>query len=77
MEAFFEAGLCDGSIGQDYYKMGELTVNYLYDLITGKGLSKPDKTFGDNNNIPWYSSGAVEVLPETYKQVFATLTPWQ
>jgi ribose transport system substrate-binding protein len=46
MEAFFEAGLCDGCCGQYYYKMGEQTVTYLYNLIKGKELPAPDLELG-------------------------------
>lgn len=75
MEAFFEAGLCDGCCGQYYYKMGEQTVTYLYKLIKGEELPEPDLELGESKT-PWYSTGTLAIKPADYKEVFAEMTPW-
>jgi ribose transport system substrate-binding protein len=75
MRAFFEAGLVDGAVGQNFYRMGEMTVTYLYNLITGKeALPKPDKMV--NNMTPWYSAGSAVVTPENWREVFGRMRPW-
>lgn len=75
MEAFFEAGLCDGCCGQYYYRMGEMTVTYLYDLIKGKDLPAADRELGESKT-PWFSTGTITIMPEDYKEIFAAMTPW-
>ena len=75
MEAFFEAGLCDGCCGQYYYKMGEQTVTYLYKLIKGEELPAPDLELGESKT-PWYSTGTLAIKPADYEAVFAEMTPW-
>ena len=76
MEAFFDAGLCDGCCGQYYYKMGEMTVTYLYNLITGaEELPAPDRELGESKT-PWFSTGTLNILPEEYKAVFGDMMPW-
>ena len=75
MEAFFEAGLCDGCCGQYYYKMGEQTVTYLYNLIKGIELPAPDLELGESKT-PWYSTGTLAIKPADYEAVFAEMTPW-
>lgn len=75
MEAFFEAGLCDGCCGQYYYKMGEQTVTYLYNLIMGEELPEPDLELGDSKT-PWYSTGTLAIEPADYEAVFSEMTPW-
>ena len=75
MEAFFEAGLCDGCCGQYYYKMGEQTVTYLYNLIKGEALPEPDLELGESKT-PWYSTGTLAIKPADYEAVFGEMTPW-
>ena len=75
MEAFFEAGLCDGCCGQYYYKMGEQTVTYLYNLIKGEELPAPDLELGESKT-PWYSTGTLAIKPADYEAVFGEMTPW-
>ena len=75
MEAFFEAGLCDGCCGQYYYAMGEMTVTYLYNLIKGEALPEPDLELGESKT-PWFSTGTLTIKPEDYEAVFADMTPW-
>lgn len=75
MEAFFEAGLCDGCCGQYYYKMGEQTVTYLYNLIMGEELPEADLELGDSKT-PWYSTGTLAIEPADYEAVFSEMTPW-
>ena len=75
MEAFFEAGLCDGCCGQYYYKMGEQTVTYLYKLIKGEELPEPDLELGESKT-PWYSTGTLAIKPADYEAVFGEMTPW-
>lgn len=55
MEAFFEAGLCDGCCGQYYYKMGEQSVTYLYSLIKDEALPESDLELG-KFKPPWHST---------------------
>lgn len=75
MEAFFEAGLCDGCCGQYYYKMGEQTVTYLYNLIKGEALPEADLELGESKT-PWYSTGTLAIEPADYEAVFGEMTPW-
>jgi ribose transport system substrate-binding protein len=75
MEAFFEAGLCDGCCGQYYYKMGEQTVTYLYNLIKGEELPEPDLELGESKT-PWYSTGTLAIKTADYEAVFGEMTPW-
>jgi len=73
MQPFFEAGLCEAAVGQDYYRMGELTVNYLYKLVMGETLPKGDKMEG---STPWYSSGSMDVTIDNWKEKFGAMKPW-
>lgn len=75
MEAFFKAGLCDGCCGQYYYKMGEMTVTYLYNLIKGEELPAPDRELGDSKT-PWFSTGTLAIRPADYEAIFSAMTPW-
>ena len=75
MEAFFDAGLCDGCCGQYYYKMGEMTVTYLYNLIKGEALPEPDLELGESKT-PWFSTGTLAIRPAEYKEIFGAMTPW-
>ncbi|MEG1515475.1 MAG: substrate-binding domain-containing protein [Clostridia bacterium] len=75
MKAFFDAGLCDGCCGQYYYKMGEMTVTYLYNLIKGETLPKPEKELGESKT-PWYSTGTLVIEPAQYQQIFSEMAPW-
>lgn len=75
MEAFFDAGLCDGCCGQYYYRMGEMTVTYLYNLIKGETLPAPDLEIGEAKT-PWFSTGTLTIRPKDYKEIFAAMTPW-
>ena len=75
MEAFFEAGLCDGCCGQYYYKMGEQTVTSLDKLIKGEELPEPDLELGESKT-PWYSTGTLAIKPADYEAVFGEMTPW-
>ncbi len=75
MEAFFEAGLCDGCCGQYYYRMGEMTVTYLYNLIKGEALPEADLEIGEAKT-PWFSTGTLAIMPEDYDAVFSAMTPW-
>lgn len=76
MEAFFDAGLCDGCCGQYYYKMGEMTVTYLYNLITGaEELPAPDRELGEAKT-PWFSTGTLNIMPAEYKDAFGAMMPW-
>jgi ribose transport system substrate-binding protein len=73
-KTFFEAGLCEGAVSQNYYRMGEMTVQYLYDLVTGKGLPKADKMI--NNTTPWFATGSFPVTPENWQAEFGKMKPW-
>ena len=76
MEAFFDAGLCDGCCGQYYYKMGEMTVTYLYNLITGaEELPAPERELGESKT-PWFSTGTLNIMPAEYKDAFGAMMPW-
>ena len=75
MEAFFQAGLCDGCCGQYYYKMGEQTVTYLYNLIKGEELPAPDRELGESKT-PWFSTGTLAIHPADYEEIFSAMTPW-
>jgi ABC-type sugar transport system substrate-binding protein len=71
---FFEAGLVDGAVSQNYTRMGEMTVEYLYNLLMGKGLPKPDTLV--ENRTSWYATGSFPVTPENWREEFAKMTPW-
>ena len=72
--AWFEAGLCEAAISQNYYRMGEMTVEYLHKLIIGEPLPPPDDKI--NNISPWYSTGFFAVTPENWQEEFAKMRPW-
>jgi ribose transport system substrate-binding protein len=72
--AWFEAGLCEAAVSQNYYRMGEMTVEYLYKLIKGETLPPPDKVI--NNTTPWYATGSFPVTPENWREEFAKMRPW-
>jgi ribose transport system substrate-binding protein len=73
MEVYFTQGLCSGAVGQDYYQMGQLTVEYLYKLVRGEALPPPDDDF---KGVDWYSTGVEIITPDNYKEVFAKKRPW-
>lgn len=75
IEAFFEAGLCDGVSGQYYYNMGKLAVEYLLKLVQGEELPAADSKL-EGTDIPWYSTGTLTIMPDAYEEAFAEMTPW-
>ncbi len=61
--AFFDKGLIDAAIGQNFYQMGYLSVVNLYKLIKGQPIdSVDDPQFGK-----FINTGVQEVTPENYK----------
>jgi len=72
--AWFEAGLVEAAVSQNYYRMGEMTVEYLYKLIVGEPLPPPDRMI--NNTTPWYATGSFPVTPENYVAEFNKMRPW-
>ena len=75
MEAFFDAGICDGCSGQFYYNMGEICITNLVKLVKGEELPEPDSYLAAGD--PFYSSGTLAVSADAYQDVFATMTPWE
>lgn len=73
MEVYFTKELCSGAVGQDYYQMGQLTVDYLYKLVRGEALPPKDEDF---KGVDWYSTGVEIVTPDNYKEIFAAKRPW-
>jgi ribose transport system substrate-binding protein len=73
MEVYFTQELCSGAVGQDYYRMGELVVEYLYKLVRGETLPPKDADF---KGVDWYSTGVEIITPENYKEVFGKKRPW-
>ena len=73
MEIYFTLELCSGAVGQDYYRMGELTVELLYKLVLGEQLPAKDDDF---KGVDWYSTGVEIVTPDNYKEIFAKKRPW-
>ncbi len=63
--AFFDEGLIDVAVGQNFYQMGYLSVKNLYNLITGgeveNGVEKEDF------NGLFIDTGGQIVTPENYK----------
>lgn len=61
--AFFDQGLIDVAIGQNFYQMGYLSVVNLYKLIKGEEIeATDDPQFGK-----FINTGVQEVTPENYK----------
>lgn len=73
MEVYFQQELCSGAVGQDYYRMGEMTVEYLYKLVRGETLPPKDDDF---KGVDWYSTGVEVVTADNYKEIFGKKRPW-
>lgn len=64
--AFFELGVLDVAVGQNFYSMGYDSVTALYDLIQGKTLEAPvDEAFG----CPFINTGVQIATAGDYKEV--------
>lgn len=73
MEVYFEKELTSGAVGQDYYTMGQMAVEYLYLLVKGEELPATDNEFA---GVPWFSTGVEVCTPENYVEIFAKKRPW-
>jgi len=73
MEVYFIEELCSGAVGQDYYRMGEMTVEFLYKLVIGEELPPKDDDF---KGVDWYSTGVEIVTPDNYQEIFGKKRPW-
>ena len=66
--AFFEAGILDVAIGQDFYQMGYASVTNLYKLISGEdpGLTD-DPDFG----CPFINTGVQIITADNYQEAMS------
>jgi len=71
MLQFFDEGLCDVAIGQNFYQMGYLSVMNLYKLIKGEKIEADT-----NENGLFINTGIEEVTPENYKEIRAGKKAW-
>jgi ribose transport system substrate-binding protein len=71
MLQFFDGGLCDVAIGQDFYQMGYLSVENLFKLINGEEI-KADK---DDNGL-FINTGVEEVTPDNYQKIREGKKAW-
>jgi len=71
MLQFFDEGLCDIAIGQNFYQMGYLSVVNLHKLIKGEEVEADT-----NENGLFINTGIEEVTPENYKEIRAGKKAW-
>ncbi|NLA92907.1 MAG: sugar ABC transporter substrate-binding protein [Spirochaetales bacterium] len=74
-EAFFDLGLIDSAIDQDFYAMGYLSVENILNILDGKpvqGLQDIENELDDGSTImvPSIDTGTKIVLLENYKDYF-------
>jgi len=64
--AFFEAGVLDVAVGQNFYNMGYYSVETLVKLIKGEAVDAP---FDESLNALFINTGVQIATIEDYKEV--------